>query len=546
MNGQELLKSYDRNGTLGELTGCQPRAQESFFRRARSRAQEQLQRARRRAAAEKQVVEIDASRLSGTNGGDHWLVQPDGRCRRRLQPFPTAEQLLLADRQRPPACRPCPDLDRARPLLLRCAYDGLWSPSGTNWQPVRTVELPPALMSRLAGRPVAGCGLAVLAPPRYQSILSDIAALAGLDPAARAEWIDPGIWLEVACLAARARGWRLEPREVDGPDGVAAALARQLPAGAEIRPALEAGGLRLLSLLEAWQGDDLARDDELPGGLVPGDFDRLVEARSTQRVADPAGQLPPAVLEQMWSESLRACGGAGVQVAMPVFTWHDEFPAQVGRAMHAGIDDLLKRLDAESLRRQLARLGGADIPDDAAALPAVAVPGHLRRRLEQQGLYRPQAGLLVDRRGRPLDCSRLLKLVRLVTRSFGKYFLRFRNTHPLLGVITLGPEAQDEHGFRLVGRLVARMGLLARARGYTSIIKSGPLEIAGREIARLLDEGGLLAPGWKPVLTFQVGLPLGPDDPVCAGESDEHDGLTERLLDRRSTRVALAERYFIS
>ena len=143
-----------RDRTLGELTGCQPRAQESFFRRARSRAQEQLQRARRRAAAEKQVVEIDASRLSGTNGGDHWLVQPDGRCRRRLQPFPTAEQLLLADRQRPPACRPCPDLDRARPLLLRCAYDGLWSPSGTNWQPVRTVELPPALMSRLAGRPV--------------------------------------------------------------------------------------------------------------------------------------------------------------------------------------------------------------------------------------------------------------------------------------------------------------------------------------------------------------------------------------------------------
>ena len=84
-----------------------------------------------------------------------------------------------------------------------------------------------------------------------------------------------------------------------------------------------------------------------------------------------------------------------------------------------------------------------------------------------------------------------------------------------------------------------------------SIIKSGPSEIAGEAIAQLLSahaadgqtgERATAGPA-KPVLTFQVGLPLGPDEMVCPGQSDEHLGLKERLLDKRATRARLAQHH---
>ena len=46
-----------------------------------------------------------------------------------------------------------------------------------------------------------------------------------------------------------------------------------------------------------------------------------------------------------------------------------------------------------------------------------------------------------------------------------------------------------------------------------------------------------------PTLTFQVGEPLGPDELVCRGQPDEHDGLQERLLDRRAGRAPLLQHY---
>lgn len=541
VNLRQLLESYDHNGTLGRLTGTGPAGQEAFFREEVSKLRTRLAEARRQAAAEGRVIEIDSAAVSGSNGGDSYLLHPDGRAERRLEPFPEAERLLAVPAKRP-ACRPCPELAEARPLLVRCAYNGLWSPSGTNWQPVRTVELTPEQLSHLAGRPIAGCGLVVLAPPRYQSILSDIAALAGLNPTARAEWIDPGIWLEVAGLSALARGWRLEPHQPAETTDAGGWLARQVRTSAELRGAVASGKLRPLFLLEARQDEQPSQTSQ-PGTLVPNEFDRLVESRTTQRVASPGGKLSPDLLREMWTATVRSCVATDAQVAMPVFTAEEDFPRLVGQSMHQGIDNLLGLLDSEAPWQRLSQLAGEAIAD-TSALPASAVPRHLRERLLSQGLYQPQEGLLCDRRGRPLDCRRLVKLVRLITRSFGKYFLRFQNTHPLLGVITLGPDEQHEHGYRLAGRLVARLGLLARARGYTSIIKSGPLEISGPRIAGLLAERALLPPGWKPVLTFQVGLPLGPDELVGAGEKDEHDGLSERLLDRRSTRLPLSRRYF--
>jgi hypothetical protein len=143
-----------------------------------------------------------------------------------------------------------------------------------------------------------------------------------------------------------------------------------------------------------------------------------------------------------------------------------------------------------------------------------------------------------------LSPVRLMKLVRMMARSFGKFFLTFQNTHPALGVV-LGPREPQDGGsaYQAAGRIVAHMTFLCRARGQVSIIKSGPLEIAGRKIQEALARRVSRAGKMEPVLTFQLGLPLGPDEVVSPGQPDEHDGAKERLLDRRAPRAPLSSHY---
>jgi hypothetical protein len=138
-----------------------------------------------------------------------------------------------------------------------------------------------------------------------------------------------------------------------------------------------------------------------------------------------------------------------------------------------------------------------------------------------------------------------MKLVRMMSRSFGKFFLSFQNSHPLLGFV-LAPDADAL--YESVGKAVEHMTLLSRARGQVSIIKSGPLELAGRAIRELLADRISGEP--EPVVTFQVGHPLGPDDPVSAGRTDgphgPHSGLQERRLDKRAPRAPLSAHYIPS
>jgi hypothetical protein len=195
-------------------------------------------------------------------------------------------------------------------------------------------------------------------------------------------------------------------------------------------------------------------------------------------------------------------------------------------------DDVEKwtKLDEEHLEFR-----GKDV-----TLPARLVPAHICQKLQEGGHFRQKGEYLMDHRDRPLSPVRLMKLVRMMARSFGRFFLTFQNTHPLLGVV-MAPA--DPGAYRAVGRLVAHMTFLSRARGQVSIIKSGPLEIAGKTIREQLNKHVRSAGKAEPVVTFQVGLPLGPDEVVSKGQPDEHDGAKERLLDRRAPRAALGSHY---
>ena len=563
VDANKLLTSYAANGVLGRLSGAQASDVDRFFREEHARMQAELRASRDQAREREREISLDFSRLSGVNAGDWLRISPDGAVTRQFENFPRAEAFIqdTSDGGDLPAC---PSLERARALLLRCAYNGLWSPSGTNWQPIRTLELTPAEAAEMVSVKNPGCGLLVLARSRYRSILSDVAMLCGLEPASRAESIDLGIWLVAAGTTARAHGWGLVRHPIEfGARGRVLLLVAKLLAGRRdglSEPSREAIDELLLScaagdhypycVLTARQGRALAVGGEVPGGLVSTDFDRLVEARSTQRVASPNADLDRELLTGLFESARDLHDLPEDALEFPVFTRQDEFPALLGAAMHEGIegpDGLLSRIGLDGLRSYLETL--SDLPDEVA-LSAKLVPEHIRAKLLSGGHFHIQGDLLIDHRGKPLSPVRFVKLVRMMARAFGKFFLGFQNTHPLTGVILvrsdLGPAV-----YLAAGRVLALMTFLARARGLTSIIKSGPIEIAGAAVKDILAgqlsdaktrerlSSGLL----EPVCTFQVGLPLGPDEMVLAASPAEHNGLAERLLDKRAPRARLSAHY---
>jgi nitroreductase len=576
VDAQTLISSYDRNGILGELTGVLPASLDRLFRESHDQMQAALEQARRKAAEQARQVSIDASRLSGTNGSDWWRVAPDGSVTRQMGTFPAAETQLSHPDQTPKVLRPCPDIARARPLLARCAYNGLWSPSGTNWQPIRMVELTNEEVAALTAGATSGCALAILTRSRYQSILSDIAGICGFEQTSHAESIDLGIWMLVAEQTARAHGWTLDHQDIPGDGSVfveklsgilekrtATLKEPSREAAAALLRSIKAGDHVPVALLLPREKRALTLDANQVGNLPPSPFDRLVEARGTQRVASARDDLEPDRLATFFETARNALGQEAEPLECPVFTRRDDLPALVGKAMHEGIEGpegLLARTSLPALRSLLCTC--SDLPDDLAewtrleeeelpvrgkqvCLPARLVPAHIAAKLQESGHFREKNGVLLDHRDRPLNPVRLMKLVRLMSRSFGKFFLSFQNTHPLLGLI-LTRSGADPLSYRAVGRVVAHMTLLARAQGMVSIIKSGPLEIAGSAIRDLLagrTDDHPESESMEPALTFQLGWPLGPDEIVSPGQPDEHSGLAERLLDKRAPRAPLSAHY---
>ncbi len=561
MDARDILASYDENGVLGELSGADQALVDRFFREEHACMQAGLQEARDQ--AREREISLDFSGLSGVNGGDWLRISPEGAVTRQLEKFPRAEATILdsGDGGDLPAC---PSIEIARPLLARCAYNGLWSPSGTNWQPIRVVELTAAQAAEIVPGKDTGCGLLVLARSRYRSILSDVAELCGIETASRAESIDLGIWLVASLCTARAHGWDLIEHVIqpEARTEVIRRLARMLDQRRDALPetskesadellrSCEAGDHYPYCLLTARQGRALAAGGNLPGGLVPSNFDRLIEARSTQRVASPSSELDSGLLAELFDSCRDLPGLSEDAIEFPVFSRQDDFPILLGKAMHDGIEGscgLLSRIGPDGLRSYMEKQG--ELQDDDI-LRADLVPEHIRAKLTEAGHFRIQGDLLIDHRGKPLSPVRFLKLVRMMARAFGKFFLSFQNTHPLTGVILIRSDSGPA-GNLAAGKLLARMTFLARSRGLVSIIKSGPIEIAGKALREILAtqaheqktrerlSSGML----EPLCTFQVGLPLGPDEMVLPGSPSEHTGLAERLLDKRAPRARLSSHY---
>ena len=96
---------------------------------------------------------------------------------------------------------------------------------------------------------------------------------------------------------------------------------------------------------------------------------------------------------------------------------------------------------------------------------------------------------------------------------------------------------------------------LSRAEGASSIIKTGPIDLARDPIRAILAENpdalphltdwhaDLAAAALQPAMTFQVGMPLTGTDLVDAGTPGEHSGLEERKRDKRPPREDFTYHY---
>ncbi len=560
----KLLDGFDTNGTLGDLTEISESRHNQLFQHALIDAQNSLEQAQKTAREKSLTITVDASRLSGTNGFDNWLVTPSGKVTRQLVPFEQVGQLL----EQAPAGHRITDgqlnhdkSDAAR-LFARMAYNGLWSPSGTNWQPIRSLVLEGKDASAIFGISVPSQALVVMTRKKYSSILGDVAGLCSISHDPHAEYIDLGIWIQIALLTASMHGWSLVQKDILGKP--ARGLVKFLKAKAgnmeqgdsvallELSSSLETGEHIPAYVLYPRSSVRLAQSPDAPGLLQSSQFDRLVEARSTQRVASPTGVLSRQDIKWLWDHALEHVSGNWSQSSENLkflsFTKADDVPAEIGKAMKKGIEGpggLLSRVNMENIRMNIPYCPGESEP-----LQAQDIPEHLYRTLTSSGQYRLEQGLLLDHRTKALTPARLVKLVRMLAKSFGRFFLSFQNTHPVLGIIMvragLGSREQVL-AYEFAGRIAAHMSVLARARGWVSIIKSGPVEIARDSIQELLaknsqldDEAKAIRTGkLNALLTFQVGLPLGPYELVSEGMPGEHNGLLERKLDKRAGRASI-------
>ena len=609
----EHANTYNQNGILGTLSGITQSKRDQHFQALSQALKEDIQRALAGSKAES----IDISHMSGVNEGDLLHVDPTTQSTtRELLPYPSARELLHAysqshmafDSQQPyapwtePADQPPPTW--LRELLLRVAYNGLWSPSGTNWQPMRMVELSAAEMRTL--RDAAGLtsehappGAAIIGRRTYSSVLSDIAHICLYTPRTRADVIDIGIYLLTCELTAFAYG--ANPHTETIPTDKQAAtnevlidflLERQNKVQQEDSEHAASEQEKLAQLIELLR-EDKAFIDTLFSVIPPDQtwrpdlskktpFDRLIEARSSQRVAAPKQDVTLEEFDEIWREALPLIGREAKRIDYTAFTWHQDMPRQIGEGMFEGLygkgadpetgrggeggylsaanlDNLLTWISqqTETLPEDIQQILQAS-PEERLELvqdtpmPRFAIPSLLEHFLIQGGRYAAAENVLMGRRERPLSIAMFQRIVRHMLHGFGSFFLRFQNTHPITTILLSKEDEPDTAlTFKTLGRMSFALSLICRARGLTSIIKEGTIEFAAELIQDLVaehmpdrDAAALVADGkYMSRLTFQVGHPLGFDDEIHAGPTP-HTGLDERIRDRRPPHAPISQHYY--
>lgn len=586
----------------GRLLGLNLPARDEVLAAEFARFDAEIEAAKARAASGGEPVAVDGAAISLTDGGDTWLVWPDGRLTREYSKHPGFDAFLaqLAD---PPAV----DWHRAPPRaqLLEAAYHAFWSPSATNWQPIRVLEVTGEArdaLASIAGFEVPAADfplLLLLRREHYESLLGDVLEPFGQEVTAREESIDAGIFAHTLAMSALAQGLTAREHEFTPAQREAArpiVLAEierrlEMPSGADAD--VRASLLKVREFLEAgrYHPDALVAVGHPAGEVRPYPaFDALIREHSTQRVASPAAEFGHDAMMRIWEASRDTLPPADRDlVAFADFSWHEKVPAAIGQAMFeslygpgadpetkAGgegglltainVGNYLRHADKTSAAWLDERLpaGWRELDEEALRKAAKDLPfrrqdlgRYMLERILRDGKYRVEGDMVVDDRGRPLTVMLLVRMFKSLAATFGNFFLKFQNTHPQNAVLLADATHPDPHHvWRAVGKAAAVLTYLSRAEGASSIIKTGPIDLARDPIAATLaanpDDLPQLRP-WKtrlerrellPAMTFQVGMPLAGSDVIEAGTPGEHTGYEERRRDKRPPREDFKTHYF--
>lgn len=604
----QFTEAKRRNSLTGRLLGIGLPERDAILNGIFERFDADIEAARAEAARTGKPVSVDGSAISLTDGGDIWWVHPDGTLTREYDEFPGFGEFMATLGTRPA-------LDFSRPVehdvLLQAAYNGFWSPSATNWQPVRVVELTGDV--RNAFMALAGWNPEAIAIPlwvllrreHYESLLGDVMEPFGLAVTAREESLDVGIFAQAAAMTAQSVGLtsvehvfpavqleaatRLLRAEIDRRLAVLGKPAAESPAAQEVT--------KLTTLAAMLDSGKYLPDSLLaighpvqPTGVTFERFDDIIGQHSTQRVASLDREFGKAETALLWEQTMaslmpeeRSC------VSWTFFHRDQKTPYEIGAAMFAalygeGADAETKAggeggmITSATLRNYLLEIAKHDPGYVSSILPEgwenlsdaelqkatrqVAVRTQdvgrfLLERILRDGKYVSENGILQDTSGKPLSLPVLVRMGKSLASTFGNFFLKFQNTHPQNAVLLANLDCglEEHHVFRTVGKVGLGLTYAARALGASSIIKTGPIDLAREAIAKILasnpDNDPALASmsdairrdRLSPAMTFQVGYPLAGSELIEPGTPAEHTGHDERKRDKRPPRDDFRRHY---
>ncbi len=558
--------------------------------------------------------EVDGSGVSLANGGDTWIFHPDGTMDRKFSTYPGFDKLI-------PLIEKESELDETRLLpreeMLMAAFNGLWGPSATNWQPVMVMEVDPSLQEayishfKLNTKPNPNLPMILLMRrEHYDSLLGDVMEAFGFAVTAKEESIDVGIYEEILKMSFHSKGIGYHAGSVDDSmmEGAVSLVEDDLLLKLKVLKEEESTDLVKAEIekIEITL-DFLKRGKYFPDVLFQAgypkeetesvfpQFDALTLERSTQRVASTSGEIPPADVQLVIDNCLAALAPEEREkVHISSFTWHDPTVINIGSGMFEalygkGADPETKKGGAEgflsgmTIRNyflclksgdpemlpfftldQIKNMPEADLKPLAreTILKARHIGPYLLERMTLDGKYIvDEEGNIISERGKSVSVALMVKLLSGIASTFGNFFLKFKNTHPVTLLIS-GKEADTlqtlNFNFKTVGKLGALLSYEVRRQGYTAITKTGPIDLAMDQIRDILvayHEGnadqkmiydGLKSKEWSPAMVFQFGYPLKGSDLVDKATPEEHSGLEERKRDKRPTRYGLDARYISS
>lgn len=484
----EFSKQAKKKGHVGKLIGIDLPRRDLVVKEEYEKLELEIEKARQLSRKTNKEIKVDAGGVSGSAAEDYYVVTPDGRMDRCLGVIPGFGKFLINRSKLSFVEDEAPD----RNAIFEAAFNGLWSPSATNWQPMRVVEVNTGMFKKLSGfKDVSlsdsGFGLVFLRRILYESLLVDVLEPFGLHVNAKEELIDWGIYSEVFKMSLESRGRSCLACDI---------VEREAPVVSELLLVEMSARLnkyrKALDSPKTSQGSaeliakEIKKIEILSAELVSGrcypaealiigkavydhgdslckDFNKVVLGRASERVASPNKKVPEGDIKKIIEYSM-----AGLteedrsRFRLACFDKDGEVPNKIGQGMFyalygdgadlttkkGGVNGCVLEMNIRNFMRVLLdkypdeieglsvemvnTMDSKDLKKFARTVPVKEkyIGVHILERIIRDGKYTLQKGVVINEKGKPLSAMLLVRIMANLAANFGNFFLKFQNTHP--------------------------------------------------------------------------------------------------------------------